>query len=163
MRNFGKAVGKIRSLLILSVLGLAACGTTEQIDDVSRVERSDMVPSTTEILRAAPKSSERVLAKTAELSKLLNEDTNAMLNQVGFDVDLDVVSYMIPNRIQTEISGARAYLSTNVTLRNAASGEVLAHDVAMTFVTPIDGPSVTDSKALVVAFCEHLEKSLKLR
>jgi len=163
MRKFGKAAGKIRSLLILSVLGLAACGATEKVDDVSRVERSDMVPSTTEILRAAPKSSEQAMAKMTALSKMLNNDTNAMLNQAGFDVDLELVSYMVPNRIQAEISGARAYLSTNITLRNAASGEVLAKDVAMTFVTPETGPIVTDSQALVVAFCEHLEKSLKLR
>lgn len=163
MFNFGKAAGKFRPLLILSVLGLAACGATEKVDDVSRVERSDMVPSTTEILRTAPKSSQRVQAKTAALVKQLNDDTNAMLNQAGYDVDLDIVSYLVPNRIQAEISGARAYLSTKITLRNAASGEVLAKDVAMTFVTPETGPIVTDSQALVVAFCEHLEKSLKLR
>lgn len=163
MRMFAKPAGKIRSLLMVSVLGLAACGATEKVEDVSRVERSDLVPSTTDILRATPKKSERRLAQDKSFSAALNEDANRILAPSGFDAELTVESYMVPNAIVAEISGARAYLSTKITLRNAASGELLVQDVAMTFVTPKDGPVVTDAEALVVAFGEHLKKSMQLR
>ena len=162
MRKCNKLTGGIRSLLLLSILGLAACGAQPKGEDVTRLERSDMVPSTAEILRPQPRKAAAEVAKVANFETMLNEDVSKMLRPAGYDVELDVLSFMVPDKMQANITGARAFVAANVTLRTD-DGEVLVRDAKVTFVTPTDGPLVTDAKALTVAFCEHLEKSMQLR
>lgn len=148
--------------MLAALLGLAACGATPKIDDVSRLERSDMVPATTEVLRAPTLKDIQRDARNATFQELLTFEAETLLETTDLTVELDVQSFMIPDEMQAKITGARAYVSTHVTIKTV-SGAVIVDSAEVNFVAPKDGPSVTNPDALVLAFGKHLQSSLRIR
>lgn len=163
MRWFPISMTKVRPFLLLSALGLAACGATPKGEDVSRLVRSDLVPSTTEVLSATKLKDARRAAKNTSLQSRLADEASAVLEGTDYGVELDVVSFMIPDAMQAGITGARAFVAARITLRDATSGDMLVEGADITFVAPEGGAKVNDADALARAFGQHLKQSLQLR
>lgn len=158
-----KNAGVVRSLLLFSVLGLAACGSSPATDDASRIDSSNFVPTTTQIISVAPTKDVHAEASMAGFATELTTEVNAMLAERGLEADLEVESYMVPDEMQVRITGARAYVAVLVTLRQASNGQTLIKAAPVTYVTPENGPIVADVNALVMAFSDHLGKSIRMQ
>lgn len=163
MRKLVSLKTSIRATLMVSLLGLAACGASPKFEDVSRLERSDLVPSTTEVLRTSTQKSEQRQAKNASFQTMLTAEAATLLDGSGYDIELDVQSFMIPDAVQAKITGARAFVAAKITLKSQRSGDVLVDGTEVTFVAPQADNAATSADALVLAFGAHLQKSLQLR
>lgn len=163
MRKFLNAKSVIRPVLVSALLGLAACGATPNVDTVSRIEQSALAPTAALVEQAATLKAERRAAKNKTFAEQLSLQADELLAGSGYDVELEVESFMVPDAMQAKITGAQAYVAAKITLKNALTGDVLVDSADVTFVAPSAAQNPADADALVLAFGAHLTSSLQVR